>query len=96
VSQKTVDIGESVNMSELVQAASANTHARSKTTPEPRRINWVLTASMARSARSFGAAPESTAHDWAMASILHSWLCRDPIGVPSSKYARRYHPPSHA
>jgi len=28
-------------------------------------------------------------------SSLHSSFCTDPSGVPSSKYARRYHPPSH-
>ncbi len=36
-----------------------------------------------------------TAHAWAMASIRHSSASRVPSGVPSSKYARRYHAPSH-
>jgi hypothetical protein len=31
------------------------------------------------------AAPEITAHDWAMESILHSSLVTEPRAVPSSK-----------
>jgi len=41
-------------------------------------------------------APEITLQLWAIESILHSSLVRDPSGEPSSKYARRYHSPSHA
>ena len=37
-----------------------------------------------RRARSGGAAPESTAHAWASASMRHSSLAWEPSGVPSS------------
>ena len=40
--------------------------------------------------------PAMTAHDCAIASMRHSSLSCEPSGVPSSKYARRYHAPSHA
>ena len=39
-------------------------------------------------------APESTDQLWAIESIWHSGFAADPSGVPSSKYARRYHSPS--
>ena len=39
---------------------------------------------MARSAKRWGTAPESTAHDWAIESIRHSSFCADPSGEPSS------------
>ncbi len=54
-------------------------------TPEPRRTRWARTAPMARSARSRGAAPESTAQVWATESIFPSSFCDEPSGVPSSK-----------
>ena len=47
-------------------------------------------------ARAGSAAPESTAQDWAMASIWHSGLFLAPSQVPSSKVARRYQAPSQA
>src|SRR5438132_3109757 len=40
--------------------------------------------------------PEITLHDCAIESMRHASLTADPSGVPSSKYARRYHPPSQA
>jgi hypothetical protein len=49
-----------------------------------RATSAVRTASMARSANRTGTAPESTAHDCAIESILHSSFCADPSGVPSS------------
>ena len=67
-----------------------------RTTCAPRRTRWVRTESIARSAWARGAAPESTAHDWATESILHSSFWAEPRGVPSSKDPRRYHSPSHA
>ena len=39
---------------------------------------------------------EIVAHACAIASMRHSSASRVPSGVPSSKYARRYHAPSHA
>ena len=39
---------------------------------------------MACSACFTGAAPDRTAQDWAIESILHSSSCAEPNGVPSS------------
>ena len=44
--------------------------------------------------RSASPAPDSTDQLCATESIRHSTLLADPSGVPSSKYARRYHSPS--
>ena len=44
----------------------------------------VRTASMARSAKGIGTAPDRTAHDCEIESMLHSSLCAEPSGVPSS------------
>ena len=47
-------------------------------------------------ARAGSAAPDNTAHDWAIESIRHSSLSFEPSQVPSSNVARRYHSPSQA
>ena len=39
---------------------------------------------MARSAKRSGTAPESTAQDWAIASMRHSSFWAEPSGEPSS------------
>ena len=57
---------------------------------------YLLSDCIARLARSGFAAPEITLQLCAIESILHSSLVREPSGDPSSKYARRYHSPSHA
>src|SRR5690349_7896363 len=51
---------------------------------------------MAFRERNSSPAPESTDQLCAMESIWHSWFEEEPSGEPSSKYARRYHSPSHA
>ena len=61
-----------------------------------RRTSCALTTSIAPLARRRSARIDNTAQDWVNESSLHSSFCTDPSGVPSSKYARRYHPPSHA
>ena len=50
---------------------------------------------MACAWRSGRPAPEITLQLWAMASMRHSSAAAVPSGEPSSKYARRYHWPSH-
>ncbi len=51
---------------------------------------------MALRERPTSPAPDSTDQLCAIESIWHSAFLLDPSGVPSSKYARRYHSPSHA
>ena len=51
---------------------------------DSRAMSAVRTASMARSAKRCGTAPESTAQDWAIESILHSSFCAEPSADPSS------------
>src|SRR5476649_2377381 len=51
---------------------------------------------MAPATRSLLAAPDSTPQLCEIESIWHSSFSCDPSGVPSSKYARRYHSPSQA
>jgi hypothetical protein len=43
---------------------------------------------MARSAKGSGTAPERTAHDWAIESMLHSSFCADPRGEPGRQPPR--------
>ena len=74
----------------------SNGGVSSSTRPSSRRTRCVSTDSIAWRARAGSPAPEITAHDCAIASIRHSAFSRDPSGVPSSKYARRYHSPSQA
>ena len=57
-------------------------------------MRYSSTAAIARSAWAGSAAPDRTAHDWAIESIRHSALAAEPSGVPSSKNARRYQSPS--
>jgi len=57
---------------------------RSSSICDPRAISDVRTASIARSAKRSGTAPDSTAHDCEIESMLHSSFCADPSGVPSS------------
>ena len=52
---------------------------------EVRLTSCARTASIARSARFFGAAPERTAQVCATESSLPSSFWEDPSGVPSSK-----------
>ena len=61
--------------------------------PEP---SCSLTDCIAARARAGSPAPDNTAQLCAMASIRHSSSDAVPSGEPSSKYARRYHAPSHA
>ncbi len=65
-------------------AERSNGGVSSRTTWAPRRTRWVRTESIARSASRGGAAPESTAQDWAIESIVHSSFCAEPSGAPSS------------
>jgi hypothetical protein len=54
------------------------------TRPSLRLTSCAFTADMARSARLASPAPDITAQDWAIESILHSSLATEPKGVPSS------------
>ena len=65
-------------------AERSNGGVSSTTIFATRRTRCVRTESIARSARRSGAAPESTAQDCAMESMLHSSFCAEPSGVPSS------------
>ncbi len=72
----------------------SNGGVNSSTSPSPSRTRYSCTAAIARSACAGSPAPDRTAHDWAIESILHSALAAEPSGVPSSKKARRYQSPS--
>ena len=75
----------------------SNGGVSSSTRPLSRRTSRRSTEAIAVRARVWGRRwPLSTAQACAMASMRHSAFAVEPSGVPSSKYARRYHAPSHA
>ena len=61
-----------------------------------RSISYDSTDAIACCERAGSPRPEITDQLCAIESMRHSTFCADPSGVPSSKYARRYHAPSHA
>src|ERR1039457_521948 len=66
------------------------------TSPRSRRTSRSSNAFIAFRERSASPAPDNTPQPCPTESIWHSVSPADPSGPPSSKYARRYQPPSHA
>ena len=61
----------------------------------PTMVHRLVGEARARAPRLESAAPLITPQDCATESMRHSGSAAEPSGVPSSKYARRYHSPSH-
>jgi len=85
----------SLDVTGVLLPTGSNGGVSTSTTPAPRCTRWVRTAPWPASAYFSGAAPDKTAHDWAIESILQSSFCAEPRVSRRHSNPRRYHSPSH-